>query len=60
MSSDYYLQFIEAIDGNAANVSDWEADFCESMLKNRPQMLSEKQKDIIRHLAKHYLGEEVW
>ena len=57
--SAYYLEFIDAIDDGAFEVSAWEADFIESMLRNRPQRLSERQQETIRRLAKKYLGEDV-
>ena len=59
--SEYYLEFIDAIDDGAGafEVSAWEADFIESMLKNRPRRLSERQQETIRRMAKKYLGEDV-
>ena len=59
MDSDYYLQYVEAVDECGKDVSDWEATFIESMLKNRPARLSLKQVEIIRVLADKYLGEQV-
>lgn len=57
--SDYYLQFLEEIDESDAEVSDWEARFLDDMLKHRPQNMSIKQQDIVRRMAKQYLGAEV-
>jgi len=59
MSADYYLQFLEEIDDGDYEVSDWEAEFLESMLKRRPQSLSPKQQEIIIRMAKQYLHVEV-
>lgn len=57
--SDYFLQFLEEIDASAHTVTDYEARFLEDMLKNRPQQMSFKQQEIIRRMAKQYLGAEV-
>jgi hypothetical protein len=57
--SDYYLQYLEEIDELGVEVSRWEADFLESMLKQRPQRLSQKQQEIVRCMAKRYLHEDI-
>lgn len=57
--SDYYLQFLEEIDAGPHEVTDWEARFIDDMLKHRPQQMSPKQQDMIRRMAKQYLGAEV-
>lgn len=57
--SDYYLQFLEEIDALSCEVSNYEARFIGDLLKHRPQMLSPKQQEIIRRMAKQYLGVEV-
>ena len=57
--SDYYLQFLEEIDAGPYDVTKWEADFIDDMLKHRPQQMSLKQQDIVRRMAKQYLKAEV-
>jgi hypothetical protein len=42
-TAEYYLQYVEALDQSAAEVTAWECDFVESLLKNRPYALTEKQ-----------------
>ena len=58
-TGDYYLQFLEEIDASACEVSDWEARFLEDMLKHQPHILSMRQQEIIRRMAKKYLNAEV-
>jgi hypothetical protein len=60
MDAEYYLQFVEAIDECNKEVQDgFEMQFIEDMLTKRPQRLSEKQKNVIRSMARTYLGENV-
>lgn len=58
-SSGYYLQFLEEIDGGPYDVSNWEADFIESLLEKRPSWLSDGQKNVIRRMAKKYLQTDI-
>jgi hypothetical protein len=57
--SDYYLQYLEAIDEGDQEVTAWEAQFIEDMLTQRPQQISEKQQGVIRRMAARYLGETI-
>ncbi len=59
MDNDDYLAICLQIDDMSTEVSDFEANFLESMLLYCPPRLSEKQKSVIRHMAWRYLGEEV-
>lgn len=56
MSADF-LEVLEDIDAGGYEVTDWEAEFIEDMLKHRPRQLSERQQDVIRRMADKYLGE---
>lgn len=58
-STEYYLQYVEALDEALADVSTWEASFIDDMLKQRPQRFSEKQQEVIRRMAAKYLGENI-
>lgn len=57
--SDYYLQYLETIDDGDYDVTAYEAQFLEDMLKHRPQQMSVKQQDVVRRMARKYLQEEV-
>jgi hypothetical protein len=57
--SDYYLQYLEDIDAGGYEVTDYEAQFLEDMLKHRPQQMSVKQQALVRRMAETYLGEVV-
>ena len=59
LDSNYYLQYVEAIDESEREVSDWESQFIENILESKPKNLSEKQKDVIRRMADKYLGENI-
>jgi hypothetical protein len=59
MEDAYYLDVVEDIDAGGHEVSEWEADFIESMLKHRPRQMSERQQDIVRRMARKYLGEDL-
>lgn len=50
-----YLALIKQIDASGHDVTSWEADYIESLLKNRPRFLSERQKAIIDRMAGKYL-----
>jgi hypothetical protein len=56
-ASDYYLQYLEDIDVGGYEVSKWEADFLDNMLRARPQQMSEKQQETVRRMVEKYLGE---
>jgi hypothetical protein len=58
-SVDYFLQFLETIDAGAHEVSPWEAAFLESLLTQRPAVLSTKQENLIRRMAAKYLREDI-
>jgi hypothetical protein len=57
--SDYYLQYLEDIDAGGYEVSDYEAQFLEEMLKHRPQQMSPRQQALVRRMVEKYLGEEI-
>ena len=57
--SEHYLDVLEDIDSGDYDVTEWEAEFIESLLKNRPYRLSERQEEVIRRMARTYLGEEL-
>lgn len=59
MLNEDYLEVIQDIDTCGREITDWEADFIESMLRNRPTHLSTKQKEIISDLAWKYLQEVI-
>ena len=56
IDSPYYLQCLEEIDKGPYTVTNWEATFIESMLEQQLPQLTAKQVDIIRWMAKKYLG----
>ena len=58
-TGDYYLQFLEEIDAGPYEVTQWEADFLETMLTQRPQHISEPRQESVRRMAKKYLNAEV-
>ena len=53
-----YLEILEDIDSGDYDVTEWEAEFIESLLKNRPYALSDRQAAVIQRMALKYLGEE--
>lgn len=57
--TDYYMQFVEALDNGPFEVSNWEADFLSSLLERRPKTITEKQLDIIKRMSTKYLGENI-
>lgn len=54
-----YLDVLEDIDSGDYDVTEWEADFIESLLKTRPYALSDRQAAVIQRMALKYLGEEL-
>ena len=58
-SADLYLSYVEALDAAEAEVTDWEADFLESLLRRRPRFLSDRQRAIIDAMAERYLHRSV-
>jgi len=59
MDSEYYLQFLEEIDAGNHTLTNWEIDFTEDMLKNRPYSLTDNRKEVIRRMTRKYLQVEV-
>lgn len=56
-----HLEMAEALDSMERNVSSWEADFLESVLKRLKddgRTLSEKQATKLKELYERYLGDE--
>ena len=47
------------LDNPRIDISDWECEFLDNILTRFPENLSEKQRDVIRSMAKRYLGEEI-
>lgn len=54
-----YYSVLETIDRGDYEVTSWEAEFLESLLKRRPSTLSERQRAVIQKMAGQYLGDEV-
>lgn len=55
----YYLDLLEELDSLDTPVSDWEANFLESLLEKCEQngfTISQKQKDVIDRMKEKYLG----
>ena len=59
LTSNYYLQYLDEIDAGPYDVSNWEANFLDDLLEQRPAVLSAKQEGIIRRMAKQYLHEDI-
>ena len=57
--AEHYLDVLEDIDSGDYDVSEWEAEFIESLLKNRPYRLSERQEAVVQRMALKYLGEDL-
>ena len=56
---EYYLQFLISLDDERIDVTSFEADFLESLLRWLPEKLSPKQVAVIRSMTKRYLGENI-
>ncbi len=52
-----YLSVAVTLDDPRLDVTSWEADFLESLLRWLPDELSPKQMQIIERMAFKYLGE---
>lgn len=52
-----YLDVCVTLDDPRIDVSSWEADFLETILRYVPDELSGPRKEIIRRMALKYLGE---
>jgi hypothetical protein len=56
---EHYLDVLEDLDSGDYDVSGWEAEFIENILKHRPYALSDRQAAVIQRMALKYLGEEL-
>ena len=59
LSSAYYLQYLDKIDAGPYDVSNWEANFLDNLLEQRPAVLTARQEAIVRRMAKQYLHEDI-
>ncbi len=57
--NDRFFDVCLDLDDPRIDITGWETDFLENILTRFPENLSEKQKVIIRRMAKQYLGEDI-
>lgn len=55
METKRYYEILELIDDGDAEVNEWEAEFIENILGNRPTRFSPKQIEVIERMEEKYL-----